>query len=83
MSLKEAQIAKIVDIKGQICPYTLIETRDALKTVENGAVIEVLVDHGPAALETIPNFCKKKNYPLETVEEGGAWRLYIKKEENS
>lgn len=83
MSLKDAKIAKTVDIKGQICPYTLIETRDALKTVNEGDVIEVLVDHGPAAKETIPNLCKKKNYPLETVEEGGVWRLYIKKEESS
>jgi TusA-related sulfurtransferase len=83
MSLKEMHITKTVDIKGVICPYTLIETRDALKTVNDGDVIEVLVDHRPAAEETIPNLCKKKNYPMETVEEEGFWRLYIKKEESS
>jgi TusA-related sulfurtransferase len=82
MSLKEEKIAKTVDIKGQICPYTLIETRNALKTVNNGDVIEVLVDHRPAAFETIPNLCKKKAYPVETVEDDGYWRLYIKKDES-
>ena len=83
MSLREMPIAKSVDIKGKICPYTVIETRDSLKTVNDGDVVEVLVDHGPAALETIPNFCNKKKYPVEIVEEEGFWRLYIKKEENA
>ena len=82
MSLRETPIAKTVDIKGRICPYTIIDTRDALKAVNNGDVIEVLVDYEPAALVTIPNFCEKKKYPLETVEEEGSWRLYIKKEED-
>jgi TusA-related sulfurtransferase len=69
-----------IDIKGLICPYTLIQTRDSLKKMSQGQVLEVVCDYEPAAKETIPNFCTKKGYPLETVEDGdNLWRLFIER----
>jgi TusA-related sulfurtransferase len=69
-----------VDIRGLICPYTLMETRDALKRIEKGQVLEVLCDYAPAAETTIPEFCKKKGYPLQTIKEGeNLWRLLIER----
>ncbi len=82
MSIKELPVDKTIDIQGKICPYTLIETRDAVKTLASGQVLEVLVDHPPAATETIPNFCRKKGYPYEVVDLGEKrFRVLIKKEE--
>lgn len=72
--------SETVDIRGQICPYTLIETRDKLKSLGTGQVLEVLCDYEPAASATIPYFCQKKGYPLETDKLGeNLWRLYIEK----
>ena len=68
-----------IDIRGLICPYTLIQTRDKLKTMSQGQVLEVLCDYEPAAKETIPNFCQKKGYPLDVADEGGLWRLLIER----
>lgn len=74
--------AKTIDIKGKICPYTLIETRDALKTMNPGETLLVLTDYAPAANETIPNFCKKKGYPMEILEDGaGSWKIRIVRKE--
>ena len=74
------KVDKQIDIRGQICPYTLIETRDALKELSNGQVLEVVCDYEPAATTTIPNFCQKKGYPLETTEESSnLWRLRIQR----
>jgi len=71
---------RLIDIRGKICPYTLLETRNTLKEMGCGEVLEVLCDYEPAAKITIPNFCTKKGYPLELVEEGSSlWRLRIKK----
>ena len=72
-----------VDIRGKICPYTLIETRNALKNLGDGEVLEVICDYKPAATHTIPEMCKKKGYPfeLEEVEKDKLWKIYIKKEE--
>ena len=81
VELSKQDIDKTIDIKGEICPYTMIKTRDALKTMDNGQLLEVVSDYAPAANETIPNMCRKKNYPVEVVEEGGCWRILIKKEE--
>jgi len=82
MSLTSSQIDKVFDISGKICPYTVLETREALKLLAPGQVLEVLSDYKPAAKESIPNFCKKKNYPFEVIDHGnGTYRVLIKKEE--
>ncbi len=82
MDLKNAKVDKKIDISGKICPYTVIEARDTLKTLEPGQVLEVISDYKPAATESIPNLCKKKNYPIEVIDNAdGTYRLLIKKEE--
>lgn len=76
--MSSAQPDKTIDIRGQICPYTLIETRDAIKGLTKGQILEVICDYAPAAQETIPNFCRKKGYPLNVEPDGEAtWRLQI------
>ena len=80
MSADETKTAQKIDIRGLICPYTLIETRDKMKELEEGQVLEVLCDYEPAAKTTIPNFCEKKGYPLKIVEEApGLWKVLIEK----
>ncbi len=69
-----------LDITGKMCPYTLMDTRDKLKDLTMGEVLEVLVDFEPAAMMTIPNFCAKKGYPFQTIADGeGRWRLRIER----
>lgn len=71
---------KQIDITGKICPYTLIDTRDAMKQMKQGEVLEVVVDFEPAAMVTIPNFCAKKGYPFQTfVNDGVGWRIRIER----
>lgn len=78
--MAEDRQARVIDIRGKICPYTLLETRNTLKEMACGEVLEVLCDYAPAAQTTIPNFCAKKGYPLEIVEEQtDFWRLRIQK----
>ena len=49
-----SKVDQHLDIRGKICPYTLMDTRDALKEMKTGEVLEVLVDYEPAAMETEP-----------------------------
>ncbi len=82
MGLTSSKINKVFDISGMICPYSVLETREALKPMASGEVLEILSDYKPAATESIPNFCKKKNYPFEVIENAnGTYRILIKKEE--
>lgn len=79
MSIANEKPAKSIDVKGQVCPYPLIETRNALKALNRGEILEVVTDSEPSVIETIPMLCEKKGYPCEHVEETGFWRVYIKK----
>ncbi len=42
MSLTSSKIDKVFDISGMICPYTVLETREALKPMTSGEVLEIL-----------------------------------------
>lgn len=80
MELTQVKADKAIEIKGVICPYTVMEARDALKTMESGQVLDILSDYKPAATESIPNFCKKKGYPNQVVDNGdGTYRVLIQK----
>lgn len=79
MSLVNEKPDKTIDVKGQVCPYPLIETRNALKALKRGEILEVITDSEPSVIETLPMLCEKKKYPCEHVAEAGFWRVYIKK----
>ncbi len=80
MPLSEEKVAREVDVRGQICPYPLIETQNGLKGIEPGEVLLVLTDNEPSAKETIPALCGRKSYPFEAVEDGaGGWRVFIRR----
>ncbi|MBI2303792.1 MAG: sulfurtransferase TusA family protein [Chloroflexi bacterium] len=69
---------KRIDIRGLVCPYTLIRTKDALKGMGDGQVLEVQCDHEPVARTTIPAFCRQKGYSCQVIEaEGKEWRVLI------
>ncbi len=69
-----------IDVRGQICPYPIIETRKALKDLQAGQVLEVLTDNPETAQETMPHLCQTKNYPFQKTEiSPGVWRFTITK----
>ncbi|MFQ5974860.1 MAG: sulfurtransferase TusA family protein [Candidatus Hydrothermarchaeales archaeon] len=59
MGLKEKPPSETLDERGKICPYPLMETRDKLKEMAEGELLEVLVDH-PPAVENITRLSKKR-----------------------
>ena len=72
-----------IDVRGEICPYPMMKTSEALKKLEGDETLEVLTDHAPA-LGTIPWEAAKNGY--ETSIEGTAdseWRLTLRKSEKA
>lgn len=70
-----------IDVRGEICPYPMMKTAEALKKLEGDEPLEVLTDHAPA-LGTIPWEAAKNGYA--TTIEGAAdseWRLTLRKSE--
>lgn len=68
-----------IDTRGMFSPYPERETRDALKAIAKGQVLEVL-GNDPVAMATIPALCNRLGYFYEVMEEEkGRWRFFIEK----
>jgi TusA-related sulfurtransferase len=53
---------ELLDLAGEVCPFTFVRTRLALEALPLGATLRVLVDHEPA----------RRNVPRSAVEWGQA-----------
>ncbi len=67
-----------LDVRGEICPYPMMKTAQALKKLkleEEG--LEVVTDHAPA-LETIPTQALRLGFQTQIEETGSPeWRITI------
>lgn len=72
MSLKQ------LDVRGEICPYPMMKTVQALKKLSpNDQGLEVITDHAPA-LETIPTQAVRLGYSVSIEETGSPeWRITL------
>ncbi|MFQ6136080.1 MAG: sulfurtransferase TusA family protein [Candidatus Hydrothermarchaeales archaeon] len=78
MSLKDKTPTETLDERGKICPYPLMDTRDKIKEMSKGELLEVLVDH-PPAIENISSICRRLELEHEVVKEDDSWRIFIQK----
>ena len=69
---------KRLDVRGEICPYPMMKTVQALKKLTpNDAGLEVTTDHAPA-LETIPTQAARLGYSAVIVETGAPeWKITL------
>lgn len=72
MALKE------LDVRGEICPYPMMKTVQALKKLKvDDEGLVVITDHAPA-LETIPTQAARLGFTVEVEETGSPeWRLTL------
>jgi TusA-related sulfurtransferase len=76
--MAEIKATKTLDVRGKICPYPDMDTMTTLKKMEQGEVLEVLLDY-PLSVERIPRNLKKQKHKLLSVEQldGPNHRMYI------
>ena len=68
-------MARILDVRGEICPYPMMKAVEQLKQLKGDEALEVLTDHAPA-LSTIPWEAAKLGYATTISSNGHAeWRL--------
>ncbi len=69
---------KQLDVRGEICPYPMMQTVQALKRLgRDERVLEVITDHAPA-LETIPTQAARLGFEAVIVESGSPeWTITL------
>jgi tRNA 2-thiouridine synthesizing protein A len=71
---------KQLDVRGEICPFPMMRTAQALKRLKpDEAGLEVITDH-PPALETIPTQAARLGFSAHIEETGSPeWRITLKR----
>jgi len=70
---------KVMDLKGLPCPMPIVKVSKGIKEVEVGQVIEA-ISTDPGALADFPAWAKTSgNEILETVQDDGVFKFYIKR----
>jgi TusA-related sulfurtransferase len=79
--MREIKIDKRLDIKGVVCPYTLVKSKLAVEDVEVGQVLEILLDY-PEAAESVPKAMLNYGHTVLKVEKINStdWIIRIRKE---
>ncbi len=72
--------SEILDVRGEICPYPLFETKKALDAAAPGTRFEVLIDY-PLALDNVTRWAENAGHSVVEVESTGAseWRIVIER----
>lgn len=71
-------MSKSLDVRGEICPYPMMKTVQALKKLgKDEKQLVVITDHAPA-LETIPTQAVRLGFTVEIKETGSPeWQITL------
>ena len=75
------KVDQTLDIKGQVCPLTFVRSKLAIEKMAIGEVLEIIVDHRPAAVN-VPRSMEHEGQTVLGVEQTGEaeWRLLVRKD---
>jgi len=81
MNNSEVKVDKRLDIRGEVCPYTLVKSKLAIEDIEVGQVLEIILDY-PEAADSIPKAMLNYGNSVLKVEKINPkeWIILIRKE---
>ena len=80
MSDTYQQVAELLDLKGEVCPYTFVKSKLALEEMESGQVLRVIVDN-PGSAANVPRSLSSEGHQILDVEKlnDTDWVITVKK----
>lgn len=80
---QKSVIVRKLDIRGKVCPMTFVYTKLALEKMNEGEIIEVLLDF-PPAVENIPDSCRRQGLAevleIKKIDRNNkVWQLNLRK----
>jgi tRNA 2-thiouridine synthesizing protein A len=79
--MNDVNIDKKLDIRGEVCPYTLVKSKLGVESIEIGQVLEILLDY-PEASSSIPKAMLNYGHSVLKVEKinDKEWIVQVRKE---
>ncbi len=69
-----------LDVRGDICPYPMLKTVEALKKLPEDETLVVITDHAPA-LESIPTQARRRGFSVSIEQVGDPeWHITLIRE---
>lgn len=79
MVMNEVKIDRSINLSGVICPNNFVKTKLELEDMEQGEVLEVILDDGEP-IRNVPRAVKEEGHEILKAEKvNSRWRLLIKK----
>jgi tRNA 2-thiouridine synthesizing protein A len=74
------QIKEVLDLRGEVCPFTFIETKLKLEEMGSGEILQVIIDHEPAVRD-VPRSVESEGHIVLDVSNisDREWSILIKK----
>ena len=72
---------RILDLKGEVCPYTFVKSKLELETMEVGQILKILVDNNESA-SNVPRSLDLEGQNVMSVEKSaadGLWAIIVEK----
>jgi tRNA 2-thiouridine synthesizing protein A len=79
--MNEVRIDERIDLSGVICPNNFVKTKLKLEEMQQGQVLEAILDDGEP-IRNVPRAVKEEGHQILKIEKiGKHWRLLIRKDE--
>ncbi len=72
---------QILDLKGEVCPFTFVKTKLRLETMEAGEILKIFVDNNESASD-VPRSLDLEGHNVLSVEKNstdGLWSITVEK----
>lgn len=78
--LEDVKIDKVIDTKGNQCPYNFVYAKQALHDLEKGKILKIIVDD-PTAVTEVPRGMEADGHEVLSVKQKNEtdWEIVIKK----
>ena len=79
--MDDIKVDKNLDIRGEVCPYTLVKSKLGIEMIEVGQVIEIILDY-PEAAVSVPKAMENYGHKVLKIEKINSkeWILQVRKE---
>jgi len=74
------KVDQVLDLKGEVCPYTFVKSKLMIEEMDSGQVLQVILDHLPA-VENVPRSLANEGHQVLEVRQLNPtdWAVTVKK----